>query len=328
MRPRVHAARAIVPMQIPGASRRAEDVRPNSGSRIVRPSPESGPTPATCLPGCAWRGDFPAGQHLRCGTPPPGPTPHSIDRVLPHSPWAVPDRRPRSEDGRRSLGALLRNTREQCTNLSLPVAPVSPQRADRGQFASLRPACDGLGVDAKHRGDLRGRQQRLGLWCTCGHVRGLSSWTNGVILRFLCCLVLREERVGDVQIWPNRDHIAITSGDASTTRRKVSVPGCPVTPPITVTQGESSDTYRRIAPDSGITVRASTGRRPPSARLAPQGTTLPGPIRAVPTPGEMPPPHPRVLSSPARIRRMHAIGHGRAWTWPRRARTRPGGTHK
>ncbi len=50
----------------------------------------------------------------------------------------------------------------------------------------------------------------------------------------------------------DRDHIAITSGDASTTRRKVSVPGCPVTPPITVTQGDSSDTYRRIAADSEI----------------------------------------------------------------------------
>ena len=53
----------------------------------------------------------------------------------------------------------------------------------------------------------------------------------------------------------DRDHIAITSGDASTTRRKVSVPECPVTPPVTVTQGEFSDTYRRIAPDSEITVR-------------------------------------------------------------------------
>jgi len=53
----------------------------------------------------------------------------------------------------------------------------------------------------------------------------------------------------------DRDHIAITSGDASTTRRKVSVPKCPVTPPTTVTQGESSDTYRRIASDSEITVR-------------------------------------------------------------------------
>jgi len=50
----------------------------------------------------------------------------------------------------------------------------------------------------------------------------------------------------------DRDHIAITSGDASTTTRKVSVPVCPVVPPMTVTYGESSDTYRRIVPDSGI----------------------------------------------------------------------------
>jgi hypothetical protein len=53
----------------------------------------------------------------------------------------------------------------------------------------------------------------------------------------------------------DRDHIAITSRDTSTTRRKVSVPGCPVTPPIAVTHGDSSDTYRRIAPDSEILSR-------------------------------------------------------------------------
>src|SRR5881392_2036944 len=103
-------------------------------------------------------------------------------------------------------------------------------------------------------------------------VRGLSSWTSGVILRFLCCLVLRGERVGDVQIWPDRDHIAITTGDASTTRRKVSVPGCPVTPPITVTQGDSSDTYRRIAPDSEITVRRVLAGGP-RALCLPRGAT-------------------------------------------------------
>jgi hypothetical protein len=50
----------------------------------------------------------------------------------------------------------------------------------------------------------------------------------------------------------DRDHIAITSRDASTTRRKVSVPGCPVAPPLTVTHSESSDTYSRIAPVSEI----------------------------------------------------------------------------
>jgi hypothetical protein len=50
----------------------------------------------------------------------------------------------------------------------------------------------------------------------------------------------------------DRDHIAITSRDTSTTRRKVSVPGCPVNPPIAVTHGESSDTYRRIEGDLEI----------------------------------------------------------------------------
>jgi len=50
----------------------------------------------------------------------------------------------------------------------------------------------------------------------------------------------------------DRDHIAITSRDASTTRRKVFVPGCPVAPPNVVTHGDSSDTYSRIAPVSEI----------------------------------------------------------------------------
>jgi hypothetical protein len=47
----------------------------------------------------------------------------------------------------------------------------------------------------------------------------------------------------------DRDHIAITSRDASTTTRKVSVPECPAAPPITVTESVLSDTYRRIAAD-------------------------------------------------------------------------------
>ncbi len=36
---------------------------------------------------------------------------------------------PRSRDGV-LLGTLLRDAREQCTDLSLPVTPVPPQRAD------------------------------------------------------------------------------------------------------------------------------------------------------------------------------------------------------
>ena len=54
----------------------------------------------------------------------------------------------------------------------------------------------------------------------------------------------------------HRDHIAITSGDKSTTRCEASVVGCPVTPSIGVTQGDSSDTYRRIGPDSEKLPRA------------------------------------------------------------------------
>jgi hypothetical protein len=57
----------------------------------------------------------------------------------------------------------------------------------------------------------------------------------------------------------DKDHIAITSRDASTTGRKVFVPGCPVAPPNIVTHGESNDTYRRIAPVSEIV----PGKYPP-----------------------------------------------------------------
>ena len=50
----------------------------------------------------------------------------------------------------------------------------------------------------------------------------------------------------------DEDHIAITSRETQTTRPTVFVPGCPVAPLIAVTQGESSDTLRRIASDSEI----------------------------------------------------------------------------
>jgi hypothetical protein len=52
-----------------------------------------------------------------------------------------------------------------------------------------------------------------------------------------------------------QDHIAITSGDKSTTRREVSVAGCPVAPCFGVTQGDSSDTFRRIGRNSEILPR-------------------------------------------------------------------------
>jgi len=67
----------------------------------------------------------------------------------------------------------------------------------------------------------------------------------------------------------DRDHIAITSRDTSTTRRKVLVPGCPVGLPNTVTHRESSDTYSRIAPVSEIVPgKYPTGLRGPQLAIS------------------------------------------------------------
>jgi len=53
----------------------------------------------------------------------------------------------------------------------------------------------------------------------------------------------------------DRDHIAITSRDASTTRCKFLSRDVRLLPPRVITQGKSSDTYRRITPVSGINAR-------------------------------------------------------------------------
>ena len=65
-----------------------------------------------------------------------------------------------------------------------------------------------------------------------------------------------------------QDHIAITSGNKSTTRREVSVAGCPVAPRFGVTQGDSSDTFGRIGPDSEILPRDYSAARKDARPLA------------------------------------------------------------
>src|ERR1700678_2613829 len=170
------------------------------------------------------------------------------------------------------LHALLRNPREQCANLGLPVPAVTPERTDGGQLAGLRPPGDGLRVHSEHRRDLRWGKQRLGLGCACRHVYGLSSWTGTAILRswfllawFLLawCLawLLRLEPVG-MSYMANRDHIAITTGDTSTTRSKVFVAACPVVRLMRVTLRDSSDTYSRIVGESEKVARSR--RYPPA----------------------------------------------------------------
>jgi len=175
--------------------------------------------------------------------------------------------------GRKSLGTLLRNTREQCTNFSLPVAPVSPQRADRRQLASLRPTCNGLGIDTEHRGDLSRRQQRLSLWCTCGHVCGLSSWTSTSILRSSSpsapCGACR-----GCPIWPSETILPSPGVTSRPPRAKFSVPGCPVAPRIAVTQGDSSDTYSRNTQYSEIVPAQYQVRTAPQPSISPSSPQL------------------------------------------------------
>jgi hypothetical protein len=54
--------------------------------------------------------------------------------------------------------ALARHSCQQFAYFRLSVAPVATERADGAELARFRPPCHGLGVDAKHRGDLRRSQ--------------------------------------------------------------------------------------------------------------------------------------------------------------------------
>jgi hypothetical protein len=82
-------------------------------------------------------------------------------------------------------------------------------------------------------------------------VYGLSSWTGTAILRSfrLACLVLRLEPVG-MSYMADRDHIAITTGDTSTTRSKVFVAACPVVRLMRVTLRDSSYTFSGVGLES------------------------------------------------------------------------------
>jgi hypothetical protein len=126
-----------------------------------------------------------------------------------------------------------------------PCTAVTTERPDGRQLAGLCPPGDGLWVHPEHCCDLCRRQQWLSLWCACRHVYGLSSWTGTAILRFVAMPGSIGEPAVDVPYGLLRDHIAITSGDKSTTGSKVSVMTYPVAPLIWVTLRDSSDTERR-----------------------------------------------------------------------------------
>ncbi len=134
-----------------------------------------------------------------------------------------------------SLRALLRDASEQCPDFRLPVPAVPAKGTDGSQLPGLGPPRDGLRVNPEHGRDLCWGQQRLGLWRTCRHVDGLSSWTGTAILRFLLWMSLMVYS----------DHIAITSGDKSTTRSQRFPCEFSRRSLDCVTLRDSSDTQRR-----------------------------------------------------------------------------------
>ncbi len=164
-------------------------------------------------------GDFPAGQHPRCGTPPPGPTPHSIDRVLPHSP------------GRCLTGARLAKTAEGHSERCCGI-PASSARTSVSRYRRCPPS---VRIEVSlpafaHRVTVLGSTRNI-VATSAGVSSGSASGVRadicvasppGPVVRS-CVPVLPgapAKRVGDVQIWPDKDNIAITSGDASPTRCK------------------------------------------------------------------------------------------------------------
>ena len=79
--------------------------------------------------------------------------------------------------GQELLRPLLRDAREQGTNLRLAVPTVAAQSPNGRQLSSLCPPCDRFRIYSEHSCDLGRRKQRLSLWGTCRHYDGLSSWT-------------------------------------------------------------------------------------------------------------------------------------------------------
>ena len=73
----------------------------------------------------------------------------------------------------------------------------------------------------------------------------------------------------------DRDHIAITTGDTSTTRSKVFVAACPVVRLMRVTLRDSSDTYSRIVVESEKVARSRRLESANGKQQANQGTMLP-----------------------------------------------------
>ena len=172
-------------------------------------------------------GAFAAGADPPCSCSPPWPLRRARHRAPASPGWDIS-----RFAARLLLGALLRDAREQCTNFCLPVPAVAAERTYGSQLPGLGPPRDGLRVNPEHGRYLCWGQQRLGLWRACRHVDGLSSWTGTAIL-LLFCSWLPLWSLPWMSHMVYSDHIAITSGDKSTTRSKMFIcapPRCSIDP--------------------------------------------------------------------------------------------------
>jgi hypothetical protein len=187
--------------------------------------------------------------------------------------------------GQALLRALLRDAREQSTNLRLTVPTVAAQSPDGRQLPSLCPPCHRFRINSEHCCDLGRRKQRLGLWGTCRHYDGLSSWTlscdpasDVFMAPFRACL--------GCPIWSYCYHIAITSGDIATTRSR-SFGTCPPDPRLSASRCVILQTRTVATGGLGKVMSASCrllGVAIPavasSVKLDPRGLFLPGPCVA------------------------------------------------
>ena len=169
----------------------------------------------------------------------------------------------------KTAGGHSERRREYPRAVHEPQSPGSaglPQRADRGQFAGLRPPCDGLGSTR----NIVATSAGVNSGSASVYVRTCVWPLPGPVLRS-CVLGIAGAPWGacrGCRIWPTGTILPSPAVTCRPPGAKFLVPGCPVTPPITVTQGDSSGDHCCIAAYSGNTVGKSLACAPGSSSPA------------------------------------------------------------
>src|SRR5665647_1196794 len=166
--------------------------------------------------------------------------------------------------------ALLWYATEQSAHLGRVVAAVATEGLDRRDLAGLGPAGDGLGVDAEQRGDLRRRQQSLGLARSGVHVvlPSMSAARAGGMRQ---CHVLhhRDRPTQNAALWTER-RVATNFGPAPTGSARIALArsrwwmGSVVSGPGGAGFGSSGAAAAHLCEIAHHRRRTRVGRRSPS----------------------------------------------------------------